>query len=125
MNIKLISIIIFTILLIGCSYKQPLYTSSAIIIFKTPQIKFYDKGFITKYTNHIHLQIFQVGNLVLDLKIYKNTICQSTLKCMSSKEFNKKYLHKSYEDDFLYRTFSKENISYKDTINKILIKVKK
>lgn len=108
----------------ACATKQPIRTSSHTILFKTPQMKFYDKGFITKYDNHIHLQIFQVGNLVLDLKIYEDTICQSTLKCISSKEFNKKYLHNSYKDDFLYNLFSKEKIYFKDKINNILIKVK-
>ena len=34
-------------------------------------MKFYDKGFITKYDDYIHLQIFNVGQLVLNLEIYK------------------------------------------------------
>ena len=116
----LLSLLFFT----ACATKQPTITSSHTIIIKTPKMKFYDKGFISKYEEYIHLEIFQVGNIVLDLKIYKNEVCQSTLKCISSKEFNEKYLHNSYKDDFLYNLFSQKKIYFKDTINNILIKVK-
>ena len=87
-------------------------------------MKFYDKGFITKYDDYIHLQIFNVGQLVLNLKIYKDEICKGTLQCISSKEFNKKYFNSLYKDDFLYNLFSKNKIYHKDKINNILIKVK-
>ena len=53
----------------GCATKKPIYSKSSTVIFKTPNMKFYDKGFITKYDDFIQLQIFNVGNLVLDLKI--------------------------------------------------------
>lgn len=115
---------LIALVFISCAIKQPIVTSSHTILIKTPQLKFYDKGFISKYDDYIHLQIFQVGNIVLDLKIYKDTVCQSTLECISSKEFNKKYLHNSYKDDFLYNIFSQKKIYFKDTINNILIKVK-
>ena len=99
-------------------------------------MKFYDKGFITKYDDNIHLQIFNAGQMVLNLKIYKDEVCQGTFECISSKEFNSKYFHTSYKDDFLYNLLSnvengdfKNNIPrnnkiyFKDKKNKILIKV--
>ena len=87
-------------------------------------MKFYDKGFITKYEDNIHLQIFNAGQMVLNLNIYKDEVCQGTLQCMSSKEFNTQYFHPSYNDDFLYNLFSQNKIYFKDKENKILIKVK-
>lgn len=87
-------------------------------------MKFYDKGFITNYGKYIHLQIFNVGQVVLDLEIYKDEVCQGTLQCISAKEFNYKYLSSSYNSDFLYNLFSKKKVNYKDRENKILIKVK-
>ena len=120
-GVFIISIILF---ITACATKQPLVIESHTILIKTPQMKFYDKGFISQYEDYIHLQIFQVGNVVLDLKIYKDTICQSTLECISAREFNDKYLHNSYKEDFLYNLFSQKKIYYKDTINNILIKVK-
>ena len=121
---KTILLLIFIILFTGCSIKKPIYSKSSTIIFKTPNMKFYDKGFISKYKNYIHLQIFNVGQLVLNLKIYKKEVCKGTLQCMSSKEFNKKYFNKSYKDDFLYNLFSQNKIYHKDKKNNILIKVK-
>lgn len=46
---------------------------------------------------------------------------------MSSKTFNKEYLHSSYDDDFLRRVFESEDkdIVYRDKKNRILIKIKK
>ena len=86
-------------------------------------MKFYDKGFITKYDDYVHLEIFNIGQLVLNLKIYQDTVCQSTFKCMSSKEFNKIYLNSSYPNNFLHKLFSKDKIYFKDRKNGILIKV--
>ncbi|PIF04052.1 MAG: hypothetical protein CSA86_03730 [Arcobacter sp.] len=87
-------------------------------------MKFYDKGFISYYDKYIQLQLFNVGNLILDLSIYKDKVCESTFKCISAKQFNSKYLNSSYSDDFLYTLFSKKNIYFKDKKNHILIKVK-
>jgi hypothetical protein len=119
---KYIFILLISLLFIGCATKQPIKTKSATIIFKTPIMKFYDKGFINKYEDYTHLTIFNLGKVVLDLKIYQDQVCQGLLQCISTKEFNKKYLHSSYEDDFLSKLFRKEQIRFKDKENKIFIK---
>ncbi len=116
--------LLLPIVFLGCSSKQVIESKSATVLFKTPSMKFYDKGFITKYGKYIHLQIFNVGQVVLDLEIYKDEVCQGTLQCVSSKEFNRKYLHSEYSENFLYNLFSKKKIYHKDRKNKILIKVK-
>ncbi len=124
---KIIFSIILTIFITGCTYKQPIASQGATIIFKTANMKFYDKGFVTKYDNYIHLQIFSVGIVALDLKIYKDEICKDSLRCMNSKDFNEQYISSSheYKDDFLYKLFSQDNVNFKDRKNKIFIKIKK
>jgi hypothetical protein len=119
--VKLLLIIVF--LFIGCSTKQPIISQSAMVIFKTPVMKFYDKGFVTQYNNYTHLQIFNLGSVILDLKIYPDKICTSTLFCMPSEEFNTKYLNYKYKDDFMFKLFRKNKIYFKDKKNNILIKV--
>ena len=109
----------------ACSVKKPVYSNSVLVVFKTPTLKFYDKGFITKYDDYIQLQVFEIGHIVLDLKVYKNEVCQGILKCISTKEFNEKYLSSSYDDDFLYKLLDKKKIYFKDKVNHILIKIKK
>jgi len=124
MKKNIIIIYIFTIL-VGCSYKQPVLSQSATIIFKTPLIKFYDKSFITHYTDHIHLQIFNASSIALDLKIYKNKICKDFLQCVKAHDFNIKYLNKNYDDDFMFKLFKKDTVYFKDKKNNILIEIRK
>jgi len=121
--LKHIILIITIFIFIGCSQKQPTLSQSATIIFKTPLMKFYDKGFLTHYDDYIHLQIFNLGNVVLDLKIYEDQICRSTLECMSNKKFNERYLNKNYTDNFMYKLFKQNKVYFKDKKNNILIKI--
>lgn len=111
----------------GCALKAPVKSQSATILMKTPVMKFYDKGFITKYDDYTQVQIYSAGQTVLDLRIYENQICQSTFECLDSNSFNKEYLHSSYEKNFLKQLFEKEdkNIEFRDRNNRILIKIKK
>ena len=90
-------------------------------------MKFYDKGFITKYSDHTSVQILSAGVSILNLDIYENQICQKTFKCQSLKSFNNEFLDKSYEDSFIKKLFEKEEkeIIHRDKKNKILIKIKK
>jgi hypothetical protein len=124
----MLKIIIFSIGLIllgGCRYKQPIINQSATIVFKTPIIKLYDKGFITHYDNYIHLQVLNIGKVILNLEIYEDKICEGILQCISAKEFNTKYLHRSYANNFMYNLFKKDKVYFKDKQNNILIKIKK
>lgn len=109
---------------IGCVSKQPLTSISSTIIIKTPNMKYYDKGFVLYYEDHTQLQLLNIGKVVLDLKIYKNKICKGTFECLSAQDFNKEYFNESYEDDFLYKLFKNQKINFRDKKNNILIKVK-
>lgn len=121
---KYVYLVFFVLLLGGCSVKKPIIAKSVTVILKTPTMKFYDKGFVTRYTDYIHLQVLNFGNVVLNLKIYENEICKSTFECVSSKEFNKQYLNENYSDNFMYNLFKNDIVRFKDKKNNILIKVK-
>jgi hypothetical protein len=121
--IKTITFFIFTFLLVGCASKQSIKTTSKVILIKTPTMKYHDSGFISYYDDYIHLQLLNIGNVVLDLSIYKKKICKSTFECIDSNEFNNKYFNHSYKSDFLYTLFKRKKIYFKDKKNKILIKV--
>ncbi len=118
---------LFSIILLAfsaCSTKQ-LSSNSAIIIFKTPSMKFYDKGFVKRFNDYVNLQIYNSGQVALNINIFKNKICKGFLQCQSSKEFNRLYLSSSYDDDFLYKLFISKKVYFKDKPNGIFIKVKK
>ncbi|WP_419766279.1 MAG: hypothetical protein ACNI28_05825 [Arcobacter sp.] len=126
--IKIFISLLFTILFLSsCAQKQIINSSSATILIKTPTMKFYDKGFISKFEDYTQVQIYSAGKTVLDLKVYKDKICKSTFECESSKEFNKKYLHYSYKENFLKLIFdnSKKETVFRDKEHDILIKIKK
>ena len=81
-------------------------------------MKFYDKGFITKYTNHIQVQIFSAGNAVLNLTIYEDRICTSTFECLSPSSYNEQNLHNSYPKNFLKNLFENSDKKSSSKINK-------
>lgn len=124
---KVLKFILIIFVFTSCAVKQAIVSKSATILIKTPKMKFYDKGFINKYSSYTQVQIFQVGNLVLDLKVYEDRVCQSTFKCLSNKAFNKEFLHHSYKDSFFKDLIDKNEkiIIHRDKKNKILIKIYK
>ncbi len=90
-------------------------------------MKFFDKGFISKYQDHTEVQILSAGTAVLKLKIYENQICRDTFECQSLESFNNEFLHPSYDKNFIKELFENNDkeISHRDRINKILIKIRK
>ncbi len=88
-------------------------------------MKFYDKGFISRYENYTQVQIFSAGSVILNLEIYEDRICSSTFECQDLKEFNKQNLDDSYEDGFIKKLFDSNDkkIVFKDREKGILIKI--
>lgn len=96
-------------------------------MIKTPNMRFYDTGFINRYKDYTQVQIFAAGKSILNLKMYKNQICSDTFSCLDYKSFNKQYLNSSYENGFIKKLFEKDDkdIIFRDRQNSILIKVRK
>jgi hypothetical protein len=119
----ILSIFIFT----GCFNTKPQLTSSATILIKTPNMKFYDKGFILKYNDHTQVQIFQAGIVVLDMKIYEDRVCKGTFECQDLATFNRENLDKSYPKNFLKTLFERneKEVIHRDKENRILIKIRR
>lgn len=125
--LKFLNFIFISFFFLGCSLKEPQKSQSAVILIKTPKMKFYDKGFIRQYNDRTEVQIFNAGNLILNLKIYDDNICSSMFECMDLSEFNRIYLDKSYDNYFVRDLFLKrdKNVIFRDKSKKILIKIKK
>lgn len=111
----------------GCAQKKPLLSESATILIKTPALKFYDKGFITQYDDHVNVEIYSAGVQVLYLDLYDERICKSTFECTTPKDFNNNFLHGSYAPTFLKSLFmqKEKNTTFRDRKNGILIKIKR
>lgn len=111
----------------ACTSKQIVSSSSVTILIKTPNMKFYDKGFINQYDEYTQVQIFSAGTAVLDMKIYEDRICSSTFKCQDFKTFNKQNLDNSYDESFIKNLFERKEkeIIHRDKPHGILIKILK
>ncbi|OPX27770.1 MAG: hypothetical protein B1H07_00620 [Campylobacteraceae bacterium 4484_166] len=121
-NIILSLLVLFFIT--GCASKQANTSKPAIVIFKTKKLNFYDQGFVTHFDNYTKLQVYSMGQSVLELDVSPKKVCSPMFSCIKSQTFNNKFLHHSYEDDFLYKLLNKKRIHHKDKKNKIFIKVK-
>ncbi len=120
--------IVFSIFIsTGCfSTNEPQISSnSATILIKTPQMKFYDKGFIYKYKDYTQVQTFSAGTAVLDMKIYEDKVCRTTFKCQDLVTFNKENLSSTYPDNFIKELFERnqKEVIHRDKTNDILIKI--
>lgn len=116
---KVLFMSIFALLLIGCTQKLPVKERSALIVIKTPTMRYADMGFISRYDSYTKLQIYGLGQPLLSLDINKNTICMSLFECMSKSEFNRKMLSQYYTDDILENIFNGEPIMNRANIVKL------
>ncbi|HHH19858.1 MAG TPA: hypothetical protein ENK86_05060 [Campylobacterales bacterium] len=162
MIVRKIGLFVGTLLLLsGCSGKQLVTENqqkSALITFKTPNLRYADQGFIYQGNNFVKVEIYSMGQPLLNLDINALNICMSLFECMEKADFNARVLHPAYPPTLLENIFTSQpifngknlienrngftqtiekegeyNIDYsvvseatvfRDTINKILIKVK-
>jgi hypothetical protein len=78
----------------GCSVKNYESSQSKVITFKTKQFQYSDVGFVKKTKQDISLQVFHIGNPILDIVISKNVCING--KCLTPTLFNQKVLSKHY-----------------------------
>jgi len=97
-------------LLAACA--KPTYTQqdSALIVWKTPLLRYADQGFIYKAPAATKVEIYSNGTALMRLKIDREHICASFWACESKSRFNAKYLSRYYPPDTLERIFRGEAI---------------
>ena len=88
-------------------------------------MKFYDKGFITKYKNYTVVEILNSGKSILKLTLYSDRVCRNIFECQTNATFNKEYLNQTYKNAFLKELFDNDEkkIIYRDKKNRVLIKI--
>ncbi len=143
----------------GCGQTDYVRQSSALIVLKTPTLRYADMGFIYHGVSSTKVDIYSSGKSIMSLEIGVGSICMGTLECLTPQGFNNQVLSPFYPKDILLNIFKskpifgslslkyvrngfsqniskgdKYNISYsvlnketifRDTINHILIKIKK
>ncbi|WP_273213307.1 hypothetical protein [Helicobacter rodentium] len=66
-------------------------STSKTIFFSTKDFKFYDLGFIKDYPDHTTLEIFNAGNLLLQMECFNNKVCLNQT-CYSKESFMRRLL---------------------------------
>ena len=156
---RLIWLTVVAFVISGCTPKNYIEQNSALIVFKTPTIRYADMGFIYHSSSSTKVEIYSSGKSVMNLEIAEGNICMSALECLTPQGFNNQilsphypthilakifrgkpifgglYLHyvsngftqnitKEGEYSISYSVLNKETI-FRDTINNILIKIRK
>ncbi len=100
-------IIIFLVLwsLWGCSEPSYSQQNSAYIVLKTPTVKYADMGFLYENSDAVKAEIYSSGQALMTLKISKDSVCMSRLKCMSKNTFNAQVLNRDYPKDIVENIF--------------------
>lgn len=104
-----IAVVISILLFAGCAIKRDIQKSqSYVVAIKMKNIVFNDTGFLKYGKNFTELQLFDLANLVMDLKI-DNNICLNS-HCFGKEEFNRRFLSISYPKDLLEKVLRKKPI---------------
>ena len=118
---KIITILPILLLINSCTGKQTIKKEnqeSAFIILKTPSMRYADMGFIYKKSDLVKVEIYALGQPLLNLDINPMNVCMSTFKCMEKKDFNAKMLSAYYPDTVLENIFRAKPIFDKKNLEK-------
>jgi len=103
------------LLLVGCVTMSPtppkeVKQTSAFIVWKSPQMKYADMGFIEENGENLKVEIYSSGAALMRLVVTKNQICMGTFSCISKSEFNARLLSPHYPPDTVENIFKGEPI---------------
>jgi hypothetical protein len=121
-------VVVLVLLFTGCSVKREIQKSqSYMVVIKMKNITFNDTGFLKYGKNFTELQLFDLANLVMDLKI-DDDICLNS-HCFGKEEFNRRFLSSLYPKDLLAKVLHRkpifEKTGYKKTKNGFLQVIKR
>ena len=115
------------IFIIGCAPKTPQFQTTFEILIKSKKFKYNDKCFISKFDDHLKLQIYNAGVVLVELEVYDEKICKNYM-CVSSEAFNAENFGEHYKNDFLKNILSEalnSDVNFEDKENKIKIEITK
>jgi hypothetical protein len=92
----------------GCSHR-PVPVKPVFVIFKTPVLKLAGTGFLKKGEDKVDLEMYESGAVLGRLLVNLDQVCFAD-RCMTGKEFTRRFLRGAYEDDLLYHILRGEPI---------------
>jgi len=86
-----------------------------VVVFKTPQWRFADTGYIRKGDGVAELEVFEAGQRILRLQV-TSFVCTENEGCLSKAAFNAKYLSADYPEDLFYHLLRGEAIMERENL---------
>lgn len=103
--------IILSLFFIGCAKKTTISKQqSAMIVWKSPNFRYADMGFISDNGSNLKIEIYQSGSAIMNLMIGSRHICMSRFECVSKKSFNSTQLSEYYPDKLIEDIFRGRHI---------------
>lgn len=100
---------LFTALIFaGCSARYYEKPQPALIVIKSASLKYADMGFVYRGKKSVKVQIYSSGRPVFAMSVGKRVCIDS--RCMSEREFYRKYLKADYPPGTMARILSKRPI---------------
>ncbi len=99
----------------GRSYQKPV---AALIVFKTPAIRFADQGFVYRSARGVKVQVYASGRAVLQMRVGRR-VCIEGKGCLAEEDFYKKFFGVAYPEGTLAAIFSKRPIFGGEGLRKV------
>lgn len=151
MKPKILNFLVAAVILASCSTKTANISTPVFLTFKTQKLKFSDMAFIINNNGKISIDGYYAGKHVLNIS-FGAMVCIEN-GCMTKDEFNARFLSYNYYDNLfldilrkrplaidakveksqsgfsqssqnIFYSVTKDETHFKDTKNKILIKIK-
>jgi len=120
MKYKFLSILtLFSLVFNSCGSEPYLKENSAFIVFKTKTYNYADMGFVYQNNSEVKLEFYSSGQSIVSLIVMEDSVCMSSLACVSKDDFNKDVLVKAYPKDILDNIFRRKPIFNSENIKKV------
>ncbi len=102
--------LLIAVMLLGCAKPSYQTQKSALIVIKTPHLKYADMGFVYQGKESSRVEIYANAQPLFVLSIYPNSICMDKLKCLEPSSFNEQFLSSHYPKNILSNIFNQKPI---------------
>ena len=92
---KWFSLVVAVFWLAGCAAQPMRPPVPAMIVIKTPALRYADQGFVSRSQNRVKLQVYVSGQPAFEMTIGRR-ICILKEGCMSEKAFYRRFMGVSY-----------------------------
>ena len=107
-ELGIFSLFLALFLLAGCATKRYEPPTAALIVFKTPTLRYADQGFVYRAKEGVKVQVYASGKPVFELEAGKRVCVDG--RCMDEERFYKEFMGTEYPRGTLSAIFSRRPV---------------